>query len=45
MKRFLTISTLLLVFVTLVSFGARVLRADAAAAVMIPVLRYIWRDL
>ena len=31
--------------VTLVSFGARVLRADVAAAVMIPVLRYIWRDL
>jgi 16S rRNA (uracil1498-N3)-methyltransferase len=31
--------------VTLVSFGARVLRADAAAAAVIPVLRYIWRDL
>jgi 16S rRNA (uracil1498-N3)-methyltransferase len=31
--------------VTLLSFGARVLRADAAAAAVIPVLRYIWRDL
>jgi 16S rRNA (uracil1498-N3)-methyltransferase len=31
--------------VTLLSFGARVLRADAAAASVIPVLRYIWRDL
>ena len=31
--------------VTLLSFGARVLRADAAAAVIIPVLRYVWRDL
>jgi len=31
--------------VTLLSFGGRVLRADAAAAVVIPVLRYIWRDL
>jgi 16S rRNA (uracil1498-N3)-methyltransferase len=31
--------------VTLLSFGSRVLRADAAAAVVIPVLRYIWRDL
>jgi 16S rRNA (uracil1498-N3)-methyltransferase len=31
--------------VTLLSFGARVLRADAAAAAIIPVLRYIWRDL
>jgi 16S rRNA (uracil1498-N3)-methyltransferase len=29
----------------LLSFGSRVLRADAAAAVVIPVLRYIWRDL
>jgi RsmE family RNA methyltransferase len=31
--------------VTLLSFGASVLRADAAAAAVIPVLRYIWRDL
>ena len=31
--------------VMLLSFGARVLRADAAAAAVIPVLRYIWRDL
>jgi 16S rRNA (uracil1498-N3)-methyltransferase len=31
--------------VTLLSFGARVLRADAAAAAVIPVLQYIWRDL
>ena len=31
--------------VILLSLGARVLRADAAAAAIIPVLRYIWRDL
>jgi 16S rRNA (uracil1498-N3)-methyltransferase len=31
--------------VTLLTFGARVLRADAAAAAVVPVLRYIWRDL
>jgi 16S rRNA (uracil1498-N3)-methyltransferase len=31
--------------VTLLSVGGRVLRADAAAAAVIPVLRYIWRDL
>jgi 16S rRNA (uracil1498-N3)-methyltransferase len=31
--------------VTLVTFGARVLRADAAGAAAIAVLRYIWRDL
>jgi 16S rRNA (uracil1498-N3)-methyltransferase len=31
--------------VTLLSFGARVLRADAAGAAVIPVLQYIWRDL
>lgn len=31
--------------VTLVSLGGRVLRADAAAAAAIAVLRYIWRDL
>ena len=31
--------------VTLLSFGPRVLRADAAAAAIIPVLQYIWRDL
>jgi 16S rRNA (uracil1498-N3)-methyltransferase len=31
--------------VTLLSFGGRVLRADAAAMAVIPVLRYIWRDL
>jgi 16S rRNA (uracil1498-N3)-methyltransferase len=31
--------------VTLLSFGARVLRADAAGAAVIAVLRYIWRDL
>lgn len=31
--------------VQLLSFGGRVLRADAAAAALIPVLRYIWRDL
>lgn len=30
---------------TLLSFGSLVLRADAAAAAVIPVLRYIWRDL
>jgi 16S rRNA (uracil1498-N3)-methyltransferase len=31
--------------VTLVSFGGRVLRADAAGAAVIAVLRYVWRDL
>ena len=31
--------------VTLVSLGARVLRADAAGASVLSVLRYIWRDL
>ena len=31
--------------VTLLTFGGRVLRADAAAAAVISVLRYIWRDL
>ena len=31
--------------VTLLSFGQRVLRADAAGAAVLPVLRYIWRDL
>jgi 16S rRNA (uracil1498-N3)-methyltransferase len=31
--------------VALLSFGSRVLRADAAAAAVIPVLRYIWQDL
>ena len=31
--------------VTLLSFGGRVLRADAAGAAVISVLRYIWRDL
>jgi 16S rRNA (uracil1498-N3)-methyltransferase len=31
--------------VTLVTFGRRVLRADAAGAVAVAVLRYIWRDL
>ncbi len=31
--------------VKLLSFGSRVLRADAAAAVILPVLRYVWRDL
>jgi 16S rRNA (uracil1498-N3)-methyltransferase len=31
--------------VTLLSFGERVLRADAAAAAVLSVLRYIWRDL
>ena len=31
--------------VQLLSFGRRVLRADAAAAAVIPVLRYIWKDL
>ncbi len=30
--------------VTLLSFGGRVLRADAAAAAVIAVLRYVWRD-
>ncbi len=30
--------------VTLLSFGSRVLRADAAAASVMSVLRYIWRD-
>jgi 16S rRNA (uracil1498-N3)-methyltransferase len=29
----------------LVSFGARTLRADAAAAAVISVLRYLWRDM
>ncbi len=29
---------------TLLSFGSRVLRADAAAAAVMSVLRYIWRD-
>ena len=31
--------------VTLLSFGSRVLRADAAGAAVIAVLRYVWRDL
>ena len=31
--------------VTLLSFGARVLRADAAGAAVIAALRYVWRDL
>jgi len=31
--------------VTLLSFGGRVLRADAAGASVISVLRYVWRDL
>ena len=31
--------------VQLLSFGARTLRADAAAAAVISVLRYLWRDL
>jgi 16S rRNA (uracil1498-N3)-methyltransferase len=31
--------------VTLLSFGTRVLRADAAGAAVLSVLRYIWRDL
>ena len=31
--------------VTMLSFGERVLRADAAGAAVLPVLRYIWRDL
>jgi 16S rRNA (uracil1498-N3)-methyltransferase len=31
--------------VTLLTFGGRVLRADAAGAAVISVLRYIWRDL
>lgn len=31
--------------ITLLSFGGRVLRADAAGAAVISVLRYIWRDL
>ena len=31
--------------VTLVSFGGRVLRADAAGTVALAVLRYLWRDL
>ena len=31
--------------VTLLSFGSRVLRADAAGAAIIPVLQYAWRDL
>lgn len=31
--------------VTLLSFGERVLRADAAGAAVLSVLRYIWRDL
>jgi 16S rRNA (uracil1498-N3)-methyltransferase len=31
--------------VTLLSFGRRVLRADAAGAAVISVLQYIWRDL
>ena len=31
--------------VKLVTFGSRVLRADAAAAAAMAVLRYIWRDL
>lgn len=31
--------------ITLLSFGSRVLRADAAAAAIIPVLQYVWRDL
>jgi 16S rRNA (uracil1498-N3)-methyltransferase len=31
--------------VTLLSFGGRVLRADAAGAAVVSVLRYVWRDL
>lgn len=31
--------------VTLLSFGGRVLRADAAGAAVISMLRYVWRDL
>ena len=31
--------------VTLLSFGSRILRADAAGAAIIPVLQYVWRDL
>jgi 16S rRNA (uracil1498-N3)-methyltransferase len=31
--------------ILLVTFGSRVLRADAAGAAMLAVLRYIWRDL
>jgi len=31
--------------VTLLSFGGRVLRADAAGASVMSVLRYVWRDL
>ncbi|MEO5742590.1 MAG: 16S rRNA (uracil(1498)-N(3))-methyltransferase [Vicinamibacterales bacterium] len=31
--------------VTLLSFGGRVLRADAAGAAVLSILRYIWRDL
>lgn len=31
--------------VTLVTFGSRVLRADAAGAIAVAVLRYLWRDL
>ena len=31
--------------VTLLSFGSRVLRADAAGAAIIPVLQYVWCDL
>ena len=31
--------------VTLLSFGGRVLRADAAGAAVLAVLRYVWRDL
>jgi 16S rRNA (uracil1498-N3)-methyltransferase len=31
--------------VTLVTLGSRVLRADAAGAAALAVLRYVWRDL
>lgn len=31
--------------VTLLSFGGRILRADAAGAAVVSVLRYVWRDL
>jgi 16S rRNA U1498 N3-methylase RsmE len=31
--------------VTLVTFGRRTLRADAAGAAAIAVLQYIWKDL
>jgi 16S rRNA (uracil1498-N3)-methyltransferase len=31
--------------VTLVTFGGRVLRADAAGAAAIAVLQYLWKDL